>query len=177
MERKRLKFIPRFTGAIEGWATNYINKNYWRIEAQHDFDDLLQDAYLYFLICVNRYPYVIEPAHFMALFKRCFINHINSLARQSSPIEAINILTLINPDNYGYLTVLLNEAPEEIKCLLRTIFDEKEASSFRAPCVRYKEGKKNSRAKRETTNEKFCRILGYDPKQINLVDMLRQYLG
>ena len=81
--RKRL-WSPQWAGAIEGWTINFVTRNLWRTVPQHDFDDLYQDGYIFFVICKERYPDVVDPQHFMKLFQSCLRNHVHTLSSQRS---------------------------------------------------------------------------------------------
>jgi len=99
MERIQLNFVPSWDGPLEGWCVNYINKNVWRVIPEHDKDDLYQDAFLFFLVCKERYPQVSEPPHFMALMKTCLRNHINELAtRRTQRSEVKNFSAVLDDD-------------------------------------------------------------------------------
>ena len=88
--RVRARFVPTWEGPVEGWTINTINKQIWRVVPQYDFNDLLQEAFTYFLICCERYPEVLDPPHFMALYKRCFLNRINDLAARRTKDRAFS---------------------------------------------------------------------------------------
>ena len=81
MKRKRL-WTPQWEGAIEGWTINFITRNLWRTTPHHDFDDLYQDGYIYFITCKARYPEVVDPPHFMRLYQISLQNHLHTLSSE-----------------------------------------------------------------------------------------------
>lgn len=194
MRRRRVKsrpFPPKFEPEIRGWAANFIRANRWRVPGYIDESDLMQDAYLCFQNCKNRYRYRVKNAgHFMALFKRTFTNHIHDLSlggKRHRSVDASsatiidqdgaeqNLLDrMIGPfDNEGFLRVLLREAPSEIKDLAKAIIAE---TIHPALIVHHHRYRIKRRVVRETTNEKICRTLKLDPDEINVVDKIKEWL-
>lgn len=163
MERKEIKFTPKWEGPIEGWATKYANKSVWRVRPEHDFDDLMQDAYIYFLTVKERYPRVVDPPHFMRLFQTCFINHINDLASRRTRRVDVAATSCSAPDadilelavaKYGNLDeveleLLIQDAPAEIQELIRTV-----QNGDRKPPLRRKKN-----GLRETTRDYLQRMV------------------
>lgn len=84
LERPKLNFVPRWEGEVEGWTIKYVNKHLWRVPGWMDFDDIMGDARLFFVICCENYPQVSEQAHFMALYKSCISNHINDMSTKAT---------------------------------------------------------------------------------------------
>jgi hypothetical protein len=188
-ERQKVEFKPQFEGPISGWAANYIKKNYWRVAGYLEFEDLIQDAYWKFLVCRDAYPHVIEPQHFMALFKKAYINHFTDLsnARTATPdyiplqrhpnvdankAENIEVDVVGELNNAGPVLVAFSELPEEARMLLDKLFE------ISAEQI---EGGKDKKTRigrglflRETTNECLCRLVGADPKKINLATYLNK---
>ena len=73
-------FIPRWTGPIEGYTINLVRRYYPQLAAEHEFEDLLQEAYIKYLICVRTYKGRVDNgAWFMSLYKRALTNHLPSL--------------------------------------------------------------------------------------------------
>ena len=66
---------------MQAWAKAKAHKEAWRVKGICDCEDLIQDAFLIYARCKNRYPDV-EQRHLMALFKTSYSNHIHDLARQ-----------------------------------------------------------------------------------------------
>ena len=73
-------FIPHWIGPIEGYTVNVVRRAYPLLAAEHEFEDLLQEAYIKYLTCVRVYRgRVTNGAWFMALYKRALNNHLRSL--------------------------------------------------------------------------------------------------
>lgn len=79
-------FVPEWKGVFEGYATNYVTKNGWKVSRLMDRDDALQEAHLVFLRCVSRYQ-VEDPKHFMALYKRMLSTHFIDTAKDATEIR------------------------------------------------------------------------------------------
>lgn len=163
MDRPKLDFVPEWQGPIEGFAVNYMNRNLWRVEPEHDFDDLMQDAYLYFLICCQSYPNVSEAKHFMALFRVCLFNHMCYLSSTRSKRREYFAYDIdeAGVDKFAGRTkvqeeceirLLMEEAPQAVQALLESLEGMDKPMKF-----------KKSKGIRETTNEFLCRIVGFNP--------------
>lgn len=199
-ERKKLKFTPVFEGPIKGWAINYIHKNYWRVEKRFEFEELVQEAYVFFLVCKKKYPDVNTPQHFMALFKQCLINYFKTQSTKQSdanvvldissirggggdsggsgePLSFEDVLSRIpgNDPNLGEFSISTEQAPMEVKMFLNALNDENFLKTLQEKYKRTPQPK--GFWIRETTNTKFCSALGLDPDKVNLVGMLRDFLA
>ena len=107
------------------------------------------------------YPRIIDPKHFMALFKRAVINKINDkscrYSRRKGTVEApistdvyeIFAGRIGEVTNGGYLAALLNEAPEELKLVM--------AMAARGELD---EEPKRGKAPGENLSMRACRLLG-----------------
>ena len=166
---------PSWEGPIEGWAVNFIKNNKWRCDRLHDQDDLLQDAYLTYMKLVETYPRVIEPKHFMALFKAAMWNAMHDRARykrrkrlvhEDTPKDVSEFCEgrIGELTNYGYINVLLAEAPEELHMALALL--EGSPEKLR--------GKVNEQGQRENLNMKLRRILGLG--DVDVIGTLRALL-
>lgn len=153
--RVRLSWSPKWEGHIRGWATNFIRKNQWRCDRLHDFDDLLQDAYLVFLKIQERYPRVVHPPHFMALYKRALSNQFHDMSRLRRKLRTAFVDTCAEtalehhteaPDTY--LEAIIAEAPEAAKLAIKLIMDRPDLL------------RQETTSLRENLNMKLRRILG-----------------
>lgn len=173
MKRKRLSFVPCFKGPIEGYVVNFLKRNYWKVAAHHEFEDLLQEAYFKFLVVKEKYPEVIDPPHFMALFKTSWKNHFTVLAAKQagdlsiieSDLLGVRTLQQIQEKhgkaaayNGGPLAVLISTAPIAVKALLNAHNDPTKISLLREKFRKVRHS--NKKARRETTDEKLRRITG-----------------
>lgn len=136
----------------------------WRCDKIHEFEDLIQDAYLLFIKLCERYPRVVEPAAFMALYKSSLSNQIHDHSRymkrkrdiHAEPDKDVSDLytdLIGEPTNYGYIQATLNEAPEELKMALNLL--ENSPELLRDP---------HPQNKRENFNARLRRILGIENK-------------
>jgi cation transport regulator ChaB len=128
-ERERISFVPVWGKEYEGYAANFYRQNMWRCDPINEMKDLIQDAYLVFDKVKVSYPRVIDPKHFMALFKTALTNNMHDKASYkrrkddsevylSSDVSDFFVGRIGEVSNAGYLSVLLDELPEEMKMVL-----------------------------------------------------------
>lgn len=177
-----------FDEGMEGFIINTARREYWRVAGLCDLDDLIQDGYLCYCKCAKRYgdprnrdvPGEMTKSWMQALVGRAFMNHIFTLARKKehgfaqSASEVVlgdetpeELLDRCSPaqEETGSFRVLLAQAPREFLSLLKLLAgDGKEALSFQ-----------RAGRRRETTNEYYCRLLGLNPAERDLVGELRAY--
>lgn len=163
MQRNRLEFFPKFDGPIKGWAINYINKQLWRMDSYIEFDDLLQDAFEYFLQVKKKYPDVDNPRHFMSLFQSCLRNHFHDLAKQRQRHITI--------EDYCKDT----SSEEDMDMLLLEFAECPQLVHELALVLNNKDTPDN--VERKTTNEYWCGLLNLDPAKINLRGLVKQHLA
>lgn len=130
--RERIVWSPVWGKEYQGYTVNFFKHNMWRCDNVHSFQDHLQDAYLIFMKCQSMYPRVIEPRHFMALYKRALANstHDKALYKQrrgavevflSSDASDFQVGRIGDLTNAGYLAALLAELPEELRLMLNKL--------------------------------------------------------
>ncbi len=181
-ERVHVAWYPQWEGAIRWWTIGFIKKNSWRCDRINDPDDLLQDAYLTYAKIVKRYPRVIEPKHFMALYKVALQNEMWDRARtQQRKSQAIADIAVDAAEygaerigdltNNGYLQALIAEAPDEVKFALAiltsedaTIWEEKPRQPYQKPRAR------------ENLNMKLNRAFGFRKVKFDFTGVLKTLL-
>lgn len=130
--RERIVWSPIWDKAFEGYAANFYRENQWRCDHLHSLQDLMQDAYLIFANCKNVYPRVVEPAHFMALYKRALANNMHDKALYkrrkdasevylSSDVSDFFVGRIGELSNSGYLAAMIAELPEELRMVLKLL--------------------------------------------------------
>src|SRR3990167_3759517 len=118
----------------------------------------------------------------MALVKVTYINHIHNLATQATrtidapitdvdpklgdPDIALEALAPAQPEEQTF-AVLVRQLPSELQELLRILVND--AKSI--PMLGLPNGT------RETTNEYLCRLIGADPKNLNVEGVLRAHFS
>lgn len=146
--RQRIRYRPIYAGTLEAWTVKYAAKNAWRTAPEHDLEDLLQEGRLLFETLREKYPAVIEGAHFTSIYQRSYMNLITDLAwartrrpdtvSADAPIDAEgNSFTLrAAVTDPGYAAVesdmLLADAPPYINALLQKLVLGPEAGARRA---------------------------------------------
>ena len=161
------------------WLYKFSKKQYWRVAAWIDFDDLIQDGYIEYLEVLRRYPQAVEPSHKMRLFQLCFRSRIEDLVRahtkqiddaRSDIVEAFDGEAVLLPDSFTFQS-LVEKAPQIIKDALALFVNDKLREELQKPFVRYDNGR------RETLNDRFCKLLGTDPNTIDVAGQLKSYFG
>lgn len=173
----------------KGWLYKTARKNYWRVAQFYEFDDLVQDGFYWYYFVRQRYPQATERKHIMALFQRCFTNHIHDLAKGtkcyglgvSGAQKAIPV-SWLSPGNTeaaegvyasapcpdAELLRFVVEAPAHVRACLKALLAAPE--KLRAPL------RKRLYAADESFNEQLCNIAGL-PYHPTLMDDLLAYLG
>lgn len=180
-------YEPKWEGAIEGYVVKEINRNYWRFKNHVDFDDAYQEAHLKFLEMKERYMGSIDsPKWFMSLYKTALANKLTDLAKLSSRLRRqVCFVELDGEDEdegyqeslvgtigtEGMLQVRLEEAPYEVRRVLSLVLHSPpELLSAMADTW-------NDKGKRvEGGNQFLCKMLGYDPRKVDLVELVKDYL-
>lgn len=184
----------RLDKGLRGWIVNTAKRNHWRVAAWYDLEDLIQDGYVCYAKCNQRYGHVRDQAHFMALVKTTYIHHITDLAnnrtncletlvdtsharrkavsknyRLNEYEDANDMLSRlaggVHPD--AEFVAMLHSLPKELKLLLTCLLNDAKYH----PYIRGKDGTF------ETNNEFFCRLIGADPMKVNLESMFRAHFN
>lgn len=160
------------------WLFKHAKKQYWRVAAWIDFDDLIQDGYVEYAEVLKRYPQAVTPQHKMRLFQLCFRSKIEDLVRantkqvddaRSDIVEVFDGEAILIPD-FSNLHALLIKAPQLIKDALALLADEHAREELCKPFARYENGR------RETLNDRFNRLLGKEDNE-DIVGQLRGYFA
>lgn len=181
VERSQIAYVPKWEGPIAGWTINYIKKNYWKVANSHEFDDLIQECQIKFILCKRKYPDVTTPKHFMSLYKSAVTRLFHSLSSKEmarsdnshlTPEELARAAEIYygKDHNLGPLFVEFSKFPGDIQELIIKLFDAKSE--------RISKGKKYSGKlkQRKTTNEYYCELLGKDPDKFHIADKVRDVL-
>jgi hypothetical protein len=165
---------PTWQGPVQQWSAKFIKNNKWRCDRIYDFEDLMQEAHLIFLRISDKYPRIIDPRHFMGLYKVALSNWFNDRAsymqRHGQAVDlGIDPMELcmghIEEGHAGLLSILLEEAPQELRLALALLAENPEALRTETPTA----------GQRENLNMKLRRILGlsaaFDLKAL-LTDLL-----
>ena len=158
------KYLDR---GLKQYIYKQARKNLWRVAAFYELSDLIQDGFLAYAICRERYGYKVEnQKHFMSLCQRVFSNHITDLAnaRTKAPKETpisqfarknpatsdADLLEMVGGSECGDAEMIatLKSASEEIRTLMRGITEEPTAPKVITAGLRL------------TTNEKLNALLG-----------------
>lgn len=115
--RPKLSFRPSFTPEIRGVTVNTVRKYYRTLHRTHEFEDLLQEAFLVYWRCKNRYTGTVDnPAWFMSLYTQALHNRLRDMLRRQKKAKPFTSLTsaaweaIVGPlDNDGAAMCMLEE--------------------------------------------------------------------
>lgn len=170
MQRPKRKH--RLDKGIKGWIVNTAKKNYWRVPAWYELDDLIQEGYICYCNCNLKYGNDLTASHFMALVKVSYIRHIHDLANSRTRNSAELMVSIdspifsrAEPEDATFFT-LLRQLPSELQELLSILLNDAKD----IPMLR--DGRE-----RETTNAYLCRLIGIDPEHVNLQAVFKEHFG
>lgn len=170
---------------VEPYVINFLKANFWKVEGFMDYEDALSEAKLQFIRTVKRLHKrncVIEnEKHLMALFKTSWNNHYTTLSNkatherfvqtQNSTDDDQNLMdTLVGDlDNSGVLLYQLQNAPSEVKQVLRILMN--------SPTEVIEVMQEMFRTNHLAGNSMLCRMLGKNPTEHNLIKKTLDFLG
>lgn len=169
---------PFLDAGMRGWIVNTAKKNYWRVASWYEFDDLVQDGYMCYYKCRNRYAVLrkakygdnsekVQRRRIMALVKVAYHNHIATLAMKQSRLREQAMSHVFDGEDANavwerYLPcseeeatchAMFANAPAEILGLIKVLNqDGLDAATY----LRKRVG---GRQLRETNDERFRRLL------------------
>lgn len=180
--------VPEPDRGVVGYIHRYAKKNHWRVAKWWSYDDLVQECLLCYCQARNRYPEVVDPPHFMDLFKRCLISHIGDFlriqgrhAKHGFSETPMSVMVKVGEDGefepveigepeMATLFTLIKEAPAEIKTVLEALVSDIGLDKL---CEPYRVG---NHGVRETTNARLRRIAGLATDGPDVKAALVEYL-
>lgn len=187
--------LPWLDAAMSKWIHKTARANFWRVAQLCDLEELVQDGYLCYAKCRARY---VDPRKdltggkddirwFQSLVKTTFERYIHSLAAKHKGINQVAVSQVAaNPDTSdeliydrflpaqeeeGTLMALIATAPQEVKELMLLL------AADGLDLIQYQRRRFKRRLLRETTNELYCRLLGRNPAEENLVRKVRAHFA
>lgn len=118
---------------VKPYVINFLKQHYWKVKNILSYDDAMGEAQLQFVRTIQRLTKngneIKNDAHLMSLFKTSWSRHFITLANKASKHitytdmsdEAYDFVVnglVGESDNQGFITVLMNQAPNEIKQVL-----------------------------------------------------------
>lgn len=168
------------------WIARTAQKHFWRVASWYDLDDLVQDGYLCWAITRRTYSDLIDAAqinHFMALFKRVYLNHITDLAnKRTRQAPEVSLTIIMNEDDEAEsqfdppvpeestLAVTLAQAPKVVQNFLQAMDTERGRRAMQSRL-------RQTSTHLETPNERLCRLAGADPEAIDMEWEIRDALA
>ena len=119
---RSIKFVPRWNGPIHGHAINTIRRYLPSLIAWHEFEDLLQEAYIVYMKCSRAYTGKVDtPQWFMSLFSRSLENKLINMVKHGPRYNFIEdsefaqaALNKTYSDDMAEIRILIQELPREI---------------------------------------------------------------
>lgn len=127
MTRPRLPYKPKWSREIHGYAHNAIRSFWPALSPWYEWEDLMQEARLTFVLCSNRYTGVVDnPAWFMALFKTAWHNKLISLVGrlpQYSLNEEVDLrlFDFSSPDVMQEMLQMLETLPFSLRLAVKNL--------------------------------------------------------
>ena len=160
------------------WMIGYARRNYWRVATWMDLDDLIQDGYYAWVEVCWRYPAIIDqPAQIMSMFKLCFADKITDLSRgktkqqDDARSDIVDVFDgpemAVDPSNFN---LLLAKAPKVVKDTIELLTSDRMKDELNKPYER------DANGRRETLNQRICRLLNLDPNTNDPVAAVRMHL-
>lgn len=159
---------------VSGWIYKTARENLWRVSGFIEFDDLVQDGFMFWQRIVTRYPNVTHRPHQMALFKTAFHNHIHDLSKKKTRLELVTesdmdvpldfMLEGDDPAQDPDLAFLIPQLPPALLRMIKRMLETPDA-----PYRQRLDG-------RETTNERLCRFAGLDATKRDIHTAVLNYL-
>lgn len=179
----RRRYDRFFDKGMRGWIIQHARRNYWRVASSMDLDDLIQEGFVTYARCRDRYD-VEEKGHFMSLVKMAVTNHTTILAKQQSRLHEVAVSQLATPGqedaffekrlggelSEADMNLVLAQAPDAIKRLMAIVTSESGRRMMCKPAWRTRDGV------RATNNDRLCRLLGIS-EQIDLEAWMREILA
>lgn len=170
---------------VRPYVINHLKQNYWKLESYMDWDDAINEAQLQFIRTVVRLEKrnckIENEKHLMSLFKTSWANHFTTLTNKATKerfVQTQNTVddgvdltdTLISDlDNFGFLSVLLETAPPEVKQVIQ-IF-------LKASDTLVEELQRELHKDKTKCNRHLCRLLNRDPATTDLIKTTLAHLG
>jgi hypothetical protein len=163
----RRPYAKYFDRGLRQWIYKTARKNMWRVAHFYELSDLIQDGFLCYAICRERYGHKVEgQRHFMSLCQTVYRNHITDLAndRSNAPKETpISQFARKNPATSdsdllemigGYeqgdaeMAATLQSASAEIRAMMRALSAEPDVAKVVVGALRL------------TTNQTLNAVIG-----------------
>lgn len=168
---------------IVGWIYNHARKNYWRVAAYYEMDDLIADGLMCAYKVREKYEKgrkILDDKHFMALVKTTFCNHIGDLLRRRRAVDDSSIhladlaenettaLDLLSSFDLGdsEFSTMLNDMPDHLRRVVELY--------MRCP-EKIRQRTRERIRDRETMPERLNRLTGF-PENLDFETELRSFV-
>ena len=181
---------PGLKRVIDGYVVNFLSSNYWKVHHIMEWDDAFQEAMFTLLVVEKRLiksekdVTLVTPQQYMACFKTCWTRHFITLSNKDTKYQAVvkesefnsldddsnqfNIESLLSDDNVGYIEILIEQAPSEVREVLNLL--------LHAP-KEILDAVASSLKKDVTSNSVLCRLLGHNPNKVDLLKLTENYFN
>jgi hypothetical protein len=175
--RRRRPLKSLWPGVAEGYATNQVHAQLWRMHGRETFEDMMQEAFLVYARVHARYATKTnDPKWLMALFREALQNRLTDLARRNGlrarcelVTDAVDISTERSDpiDAIDELIEAVDNAPQELRSVLLVL--------LKAPDEIVEEVQKCARRSARRASRFMCLLTGQS-EDTDLWDRAREYL-
>lgn len=124
-----IQFRPRWE-RVEGVAVLVVKKHYGMLSFEHEFDDLMQEAFIVFMNCRAKAPHIDNQKWFLTYFGAALRNTLLKMAKKCSQnFERVSSLEDLPPmiEPAGVNLEDLPELPEKVRNLVRDLMAARRA--------------------------------------------------
>ncbi len=181
-----LAYSPMWEGPVEGYTVNFMKSNFWRVKAHMEYQDAMQEAKLVFVKLKRKYGRLSSPQHFMSLYKTTLKREFDELSTRDTKfrneVNASQINSSENSEftevyynqagdlmNDGMLAIMIEQAPAEIKKVLKLFLETPVEFLDHLSSVWKKKGKYN-----DFGNKHINEVLGME-EGTDVEKLLREY--
>lgn len=160
-----------FDRSMRGWICNIAAKEHRRLSRWYEIEDLIQEGYLCFCRCWDKYQDMFDVAnpskqqrrHFMSLVQTTFLNHLKNMIKHIKHEQRVNYIGDMQNmtwtiDEVATVLLMLRQAPAEIRDVVEKLVSDFEPGPYRRR--KTGPGTRNGYRLRETTREYWDRVLG-----------------
>lgn len=120
---KVIAFVPRWQG-VEGLAVVIIRRHFGMLSAEHEFEDLLQEAWIVFSKVRTRYPNIDNQTWFTVVFGNSLRNRLLNMAAKCGRVLSLDAMAVPpEPAAEGdaFDRLLMKKLPHKVRWLINQV--------------------------------------------------------
>ena len=162
-----------------GYVRKFYQTQAWRLFSYWEEEDVYQEMYIKFLKVLRKYPDVQTPRHLMGLFKIALQNwahNCNEKRRLESPLVLMGGVVKEVEEDGGMESYLSQHPGQDYEELTMGIRLKDLPSKLQQVLKRALFGDQLPNRKNESVNQYLCRLVGENPKRVQLGGQLQTAL-